>query len=346
MHNYLIGRIGAMYGQLLKEQDYIELLSCRDVSMIVEHLLNSPYKKEVSENISQDEFSGVEVALFSHLSRVFEKILELSPTAWKQLIYITFSRWDVLNLKSIIRGFHFKIPKDEIEKTFIPFGQLSYVLLKELLACNKPFEVIALLKTWGIAYCSILEKAYDDYEDDNDFNVLEYRLDHYRLVESTNLLSNKEDESFAKIPLKYEIDNINLLLCLKSLAIEHKKVEWYKKFLMNGGFKDIKFYHRLLKYTNFDDILPLISKTRDFAIIETGILSFMENKTVSLLERELEELLVKKCVKLKILSPLSIAPIIGYIWKKYNEFVNLRLILRGKYYRISNNAIKEELILV
>jgi len=45
-------------------------------------------------------------------------------------------------------------------------------------------------------------------------------------------------------------------------------------------------------------------------------------------------------------DPLSAAVPLGFIWRKVNEYENLRMILRGKHYQVPPNRIREALVLV
>ena len=63
------------------------------------------------------------------------------------------------------------------------------------------------------------------------------------------------------------------------------------------------------------------------------------------MERFLEMVVVEAGCKLFRSDPLGAGVAIGYIWRKYNEFVNLRIVLRGKTYSVPDNTIREELLL-
>ena len=43
---------------------------------------------------------------------------------------------------------------------------------------------------------------------------------------------------------------------------------------------------------------------------------------------------------------LSIAVPLGFIWRKYSELVNLRLLARGAVYRMPANAMREGMVIV
>jgi vacuolar-type H+-ATPase subunit C/Vma6 len=80
--------------------------------------------------------------------------------------------------------------------------------------------------------------------------------------------------------------------------------------------------------------------------VERGILAFGETRNLAVMERFLENVVIKAGAKLFRRDPLSIAVPLGFIWRQYNEFLNLRILVRGKHYQMPANAIREELLFV
>jgi len=67
---------------------------------------------------------------------------------------------------------------------------------------------------------------------------------------------------------------------------------------------------------------------------------------LSVLERFLETVVFERGIRLFRKDPLNVSVPLGYLWRKLNEFTNLRILARGKRYRLPNAAIREELLLV
>jgi vacuolar-type H+-ATPase subunit C/Vma6 len=77
--------------------------------------------------------------------------------------------------------------------------------------------------------------------------------------------------------------------------------------------------------------------------IEKGILAYGGAGSLGVMERFLELVVIGSGCRLFRGDPLSIYVPLGFIWRKYNEFLNLRILIRGKSYRMPANAIREEL---
>jgi V/A-type H+-transporting ATPase subunit C len=72
---------------------------------------------------------------------------------------------------------------------------------------------------------------------------------------------------------------------------------------------------------------------------------FIQEK-ISVIEKELDKLLIRKGVSHFFKDPLSIALAVGYLWAKYNEVTNIRIIARCKTADISERVLREELLYV
>jgi vacuolar-type H+-ATPase subunit C/Vma6 len=64
------------------------------------------------------------------------------------------------------------------------------------------------------------------------------------------------------------------------------------------------------------------------------------------MERFLESVVIEHGCRLFRLDVLSAAVPLGFLWRKYSELVNLRLLARGIRYGMPANAIREGMILV
>jgi vacuolar-type H+-ATPase subunit C/Vma6 len=80
--------------------------------------------------------------------------------------------------------------------------------------------------------------------------------------------------------------------------------------------------------------------------IERGILAFGRARSLGVMERFLEAVVIDQGCRMFRRDVLSAGVPLGFIWRKYRELVNLRILLRSKAYRVPPDAVREELILV
>ena len=69
-------------------------------------------------------------------------------------------------------------------------------------------------------------------------------------------------------------------------------------------------------------------------------------KKVSVFEKDLDKYLIKRGISRFLCDPLSVAIPIGYIWAKYNEVTNIRIIARCKTADVPEKEMRGELIYV
>jgi V/A-type H+/Na+-transporting ATPase subunit C len=80
--------------------------------------------------------------------------------------------------------------------------------------------------------------------------------------------------------------------------------------------------------------------------IERGILAYGQARSLAVMERFLETTVVEYGCRLFRTDMLSIAVPLGFIWRKYSELVNLRMLARGAAYRMPANAVREGMVIV
>jgi vacuolar-type H+-ATPase subunit C/Vma6 len=69
-----------------------------------------------------------------------------------------------------------------------------------------------------------------------------------------------------------------------------------------------------------------------------------DEKGESAFEEEMEKYNIGTCLKMSE-DPLGIGVIIKYMWKKYLEIINLRIIIRGKSIGLIESQIRKELFM-
>jgi hypothetical protein len=80
--------------------------------------------------------------------------------------------------------------------------------------------------------------------------------------------------------------------------------------------------------------------------IERGILAYGQARSLAVMERFLEAVLIERACRLFRRDMLGIGVALGFIWRAYAELGNLRMLARGLSYRMTANAVREGLVLV
>jgi len=347
-YDYVNARIKGMKSRLLSTSVFDTLILKPDVESIINELENTAYKEEIEKvSVQYSGITCIEVALRRDFTHAFRKILSyMKGDDAEKYIKILLSRWDVQNIKTILRGKNIHIPSAEILECMIPAGELDEVTLTELLKQSDVKSVIDLLATWGIRYSKPLIRNYKEYSERRDLTVLEYAIDKFYFENA--LMAVKEDEYDDRIVrdmIMTEIDVTNIKSVLKMIR-DKIDIEEAQNNLIKGGITlDIEKLTAMVSSGSLAGAIKQLEAT-PYSFLSSVPEDVFKTGNISVFEKELEKYLIKRGISRYLGDPLSIAIAIGYIWAKYNEITNIRIIARCKTRDISEKEIREELIYV
>ncbi|MHB8604194.1 MAG: ATP synthase A1 subunit C [Thermoplasmatota archaeon] len=335
---YVAARVRAKKPKLIPAEEYPKLLAMTPAE-IARYLEEGEYKKEILE-LAQ-KYSGamlVDMATRLNLARTFREIQKMSQGELEKMVALYLQRWDVYNVKTILRGRFSNTPDEEIARNLIPAGALSTEDLDDLLRLGNIGEVIeSLAKT---SYGDALKDAGATASPER-LTEIENALDrrYYELLVQSVPVGSEANRALLNL-IRHEIDVVNLKMVLRLRAAG---VEDAGNLLLPGGREfDVDRSRRLLRAGNDEfageiensamkDALPAIR-----ASLEKGDL----NAAVTALDRWLTE----RASSFSHRYPLSVLPVIDYVRRKRAEVDNLRIIAVSKARNVREAKI-EELIL-
>ena len=172
-----------MKSRLLDRRTMDELVRKPDVDSLIVELEKTPYKEDIAD--ASTRYAGIyciEYALRRNYTRTFRKIMGIvKGEPAETYIRIFLRRWDIQNVKTILRGKSFHIPQDEIFECLVPAGDLDDVTLGEMIQQPDVKAVIDLLATWRVPYAKPLTRHFPEYAGERNLIVLESALDQYLL---------------------------------------------------------------------------------------------------------------------------------------------------------------------
>ncbi len=347
-YGYINARVKGMNSNLFDRKSYESLILKPDIDSLITELGKSPYKNEIEEGcVLHPGILGIEYALRKNLVKNYQKILGfVRGDIGETYIKVFLNRWDIQNIKTILRGKNIHASPDEILDCLVPAGELDEATLIELMKQPDVRSVIDLLATWQISYSHPLTLHLDEYGEKDDLAILEYELDKYYYEHSLNSVAGKKyDSRIVHDLLATEIDIVNIKTILRVIR-DSIDIEETKSMLLPGG-KILNQKH-LLDLINTGSIREVIHK------IESTPYSFLSDipeqailtDKISVFEKELDKYIIRKGIRTLRGDPLSISIVIGYLWAKFNETTNIRIIARCKNAFISDEELQEELIYV
>lgn len=347
-YDYINARIKGMKSRLLAPPVFETLILKPDVESIIAELENTSYKQEIEKATVQ--YSGIkciEVALRKDFTNAFRKILGFMKGGESETyINILLSRWDIQNIKTILRGKNIHMTSAEIVECLVPAGQLDDTTLIELIKQPDVKAVIDLLATWGIEYAKPLTRNFKEYSDKRDLSILEYAIDKFYYENALEKLGEDSyDDRIILDMITTEIDVTNIKNVLKMIR-DKIEIEEAEGFLINDGAKlNRERLLAMIRTGTLEGAIKVLDATPYKFLSELPADVFKTEK-VSVFEKELEKYLIKRGISRFLGDPLSIAVAVGYVWAKYNEITNIRIIARCKTADITEKEIREELIYV
>lgn len=347
-YGYGNARIRAMRQRLLDNNFYENLVELDDFNRMVQNLQQTPYKDEIQESILRKSgAAAIDEALKLNLARTFRRVLSFLSPEGQTLVSTLLGRWDIHNIKTILRGIHMSIDPEEIIDSLLPAGQLDEVELDELAKQGDVKSCIDLLATWGISYGRPLTKEVATYMEAKDLSVLELGLDKYYFTYSLRKVRMMgRNGAMAQQILQTQIDIVNLLTLLRLQKSKQPEDEAKRLFIPWGKEITLERFLELSQKEDVDEVVDGLLDTTYGRILEGAMMKYVELGSLAALERALETYFVQKGAYMSKGDPLGVGIAIGYIWAKDNEIVNLRIIVKGRTIGMPEKRIREELVFV
>lgn len=330
---YITGRVRAMKTKLIPHEMYQRMLGM-DIPEITRYLEETQYKEEI-DSMAKDHSGAelVEYATFANLAKTYRKLLEVSIDEPQFLILEYLRRWDIWNIKTILRGKFYGASEEEIMKYLVPAGELDLEFLEGLAKKERIEEVISAFD--GTDYYVALAQ-YDGQMLSSVENALD-KLYYFRMERAVGgTLSVGGGLLLKYVRKEIDVRNLVTLFRMNKAGIEASVIQ---ENLIPGG----KLHEELSRmagqsYNEFVRGLegyPFWSAISDVA---------GEGGSVSRIEARLRAYLVRYAWALSNYHPLSILPVLGYIVSKDTEVSNIRKIVRGKEAGLSAELIEEQVV--
>ena len=339
--NYLNARIRSAKKQLLDKSAYEQLLAM-DLNQIKNWLLDSPRGMDIREGIAaQVGPEGLERGLSKHMERTYRKLLEWAGDDAKPLIEAILRRWDVHNLKTLIRGKFSGASEEELLAACMPACDFTWEELAELARQPTVRDLINILITWNTNLKRPIQKNQEFIAGGQReaLTALEFALDNYYYeIGMTHAEELAEDAEPVTYLLNMEADIANILTILRMLNLEER--DKIKSFLIKGGHLGLGTMQNLIYAPTRGDVLDKLRSTylgRAIAKLEVA------QPELSDVERAFRELVDQFASRAGGDDPLSIGVAVNFIWRKQAEFTNLRLIIKSKAFGFSRAQVEQEL---
>ncbi|MGZ4865288.1 MAG: ATP synthase A1 subunit C [Halobacteriota archaeon] len=329
-------RVHAMKVKLFQPETYTKMLvmALPELARFIEE---SEYKAEIDE-LAQ-KHAGIDLIEFAthlNLARTFVKLTEMTMGEPHDLVVEYLRRWEIREIKTILRGKRSGVSEEEILRVLVPSGELSLDFLQTLARKPSVEEVIAALK--GTPYYEVIKDI--DYSE--SLMKLEDALDKFYYVRMVEIVSRITGSSLYLRVIQMEIDvaNLKTIFRLRNAGISGSRALEY--IVPNGLYLTDKDIEKLVN-APFEDFITLLNKYQYWDAISDVITDRVES--LAKVEVQLDKFLNEHVWETSVSHPLTVLPMLGYMLSKDTEVSNIQAIARGKEAGLPEAIIKDHLIL-
>lgn len=344
---YFNARVRGQRGRLFRAADYELFLRAPSEAEYREQLRATPYARhvDIAEARMTRAADVIASAVGSNAADTFKFLWDTAPDNARRLLKTLFSKWEVHNLKALIRGFAKDVKREEIRGVVVPVGEFNQTALNALLGAKDLADAVRLIETWGSPYAA----AFRDVPLDRHVNTfeLEMRLDSfvYGWLLST-VKGGGADAVIIREMLLFGIDAQNIMTLVKTAGKGFSK-ETIEGFFIEGGpaapAVGKALFTQAAGMENAQDILDALAKgAKDTGL--KGMLSAADAEEPAALEEAMDAATEARLRKAAVTGPLTIATAASFIYMKMRETKNLRLIAKAKLFGIPPEELKGLLI--
>ncbi len=338
-------RVHGMKADLLKRQSVDQLLDQGDLSRLVDSLLDSSYRTEMAEALTRYEGAdAVEEAVSRNLVATFQTLLSRCHGEFRELVELFLGRWDLMAVKSLLRLKHHNLDGASVGTALMPGPNLTPPILKELSTSDSMESLVQGLIGWNRGLCRALRGALPAYQETQDLSVLEEALDKAYYVENAARLKEAGDSDSLMVysQLQAEIDRINLRTVFQHIQTGGDLDRPLEDQFLSQGTLPKALLRQMANASDPAAAMEQLDRTRYSRLVEE-LYQLLESKRFSPMERFFERILMRNVRQSARNDVFGVGVMMDYVWMKYNEVVNLRLIARGLAGNLPAGRVRDEL---
>ena len=337
---YVAARVKAKKAALYPQDTYARLLQM-EIPQIARFLGEGPYKDEILALGAQVRgVDLVERATANHLAKVFTQIIEMSEGRLRDMVARYLERWDVSNIKTILRGRLYGASPADIEEDIVAAGSLDTSFLHALVGKETVEEVFDALG--GTIFEEARRQMGESFDPTKGLAAYEDALAH---VYYRHLLADIEPRTepsrlFHEF-VRREVDILNLRTLLR---VWRTKSAVDRPVFLDGGLELTVDELRDCAGLDLAGLMGRLSHYSRYGDIAASLRE-VEAHGVAHVERALERAQLKAASRHSHLHPLSVLPVLDFLARKVREVENIRIIARGKEHGLHAETMKELLVI-
>jgi len=348
--DYGNARLRAMKARLLSRPTIEALAETGSVHGLITALTNTAYREAVEASLVHlSDMACLTEALRSDLMSTVGRARTFFSGPAGELAEGVFHRFDLHNVKTVMRGLERGVPADEILASTLPIGELRPADLKELAAAPDVRSAIDMMATWRVSLAQPLLKLRATMPGAELF-VMEAALDrwHFRMAMATA----SQADSILGEALAREADVANIMTALSLVGVVNATTILREQFGADGptplfvgpGHVPFELLAEAARQESVSAAIETLAGTPYAATLGEALEAYAVAPRLSVIERALAHRQLRSAAGLMAVDPLGVGVLLGYIALKANEGTNLRAIAQGLLFAEKPDRIRAELM--
>ncbi|MFW6146966.1 MAG: V-type ATPase subunit [Thermodesulfobacteriota bacterium] len=332
---YVNAKVMAKEGKFISPMRWDDLWGCSSPAEVASLLEGTEYFMYLSERATDDS-GELEKAIMEEFSSLAKEISDILPKGAGPIRDYLLRRWDVMNLRTIMRGIHGNRNKEEIKKALVEGGELSPAFLNSLLDAEDMEGFVGMLtKT---PYHGLSE-ALGTYHAAGNLFLLETLLDktfwEELLAKVLDVKGIREFRDFIEVCA--ETHNLTVILRAKKDNLSLVDVSP----VLIPGCTITSELTAAFEEEEVSGLISLLEGSIFFEPLLGAQTEYEKTDSVFSFEAALDGMVAQKARDIRQKKPFGPGPLIGFIASKETEVKALLAVVRSTEIDLDNDMIRE-----
>lgn len=350
-YGYSNARARAMKGLLLPQSFLEELIRVGTIDGMAELLQKTGYKNELAQaSVSYSGSALIEAAAARNFAATVRKLIWLTPKSDQVALKALLIRWDLTNLKTLMHAKRLKKSYEDVKHYLFDVGGMDDEDFKRIMKADEGSIIKEIGRTevgqkmLAIGTMEMTKQSRESFANAmrnlDTFMQMETIIDAYIYMFMDRALAQVggSDVTYIRNVIRKEIDAKNVMI-IERLKRHNVPKERVLGSLLKGGTLDEQTITSIMEAKDIQGAVAVVKPK--FHKLE------LKAEKMSLTDLEIafeKSIAAQKAVSFHR-SVLSLGVIVGFLLLKEEETNNIRKIAKGKEFRMSEDEVRDMLVI-
>jgi len=349
--DYGNARMLAEKSRLIPRDTLERWVGLEDVIDLLDELTQTTYERFIDAALMRAaSLEAVNRMLTESQIAVSEKLRSYYRVAALEQLRLWLQRFDVQNLKTVLRGVRQNAPPHEISRALFPVGDLADHILDDLIEQPGVGEVIDRVATLGLPYAQPLVRVRAE-QGLESMPAVEMSLDRWFYRRVWEKLAGWRSTEKLTAAFELDADITNLTTVLHVVDVDPSLEKWQARLgigeiddlFVQPGMVPISVLREAVTCSTAESAVDALGTTPYAAALQEGLSDYMEGKGYGSFEITLDTYRLRFLADQIQQDRLGISVPLGVLALKVNEIRNLRWIANGICIGLSEQRMLERM---